>query len=92
MTRCRVLTTSGKQCKNDASSHLPLCHIHDPNGEWMRQRPSVRAAWLKRPDIAAIMAGTAVNSNHCRSCTCVRAPKPEELAAAANSMDLANTV
>lgn len=78
--RCKITTAVGKQCSNDASSHLPLCHVHDPNGEWMRTHPEIRSKWLKRPDIQALMAGTAIASNHCRSCTCVRAPKPHELA------------
>lgn len=76
--RCVATTSAGSQCKLDATSTLPLCHVHDPNGEWMRQRPRLRKEWLERPDIAAIMEGRAVRALHCGSCTCVRPAKAGE--------------
>lgn len=85
--KCRVLTTTGKQCRNDASAHLPLCHVHDPNGEWMRQHPEIRERWLRRADVQALMRGAAVAANHCRSCSCVRHLTDDEIEAAASDRE-----
>lgn len=70
MANCRVTTTSGKQCTNRDLGR-GFCHVHSPDGAYMRQHPDVRERWLARPDVQAILAGTDIVANHCPTCSCL---------------------
>jgi hypothetical protein len=74
MGRCKITTNAGKRCKLDDLGR-GFCHVHSPDGEWMRQHPDVRAKWLQREDVQALLGGEAVVAGHCSSCTCLTSPE-----------------
>jgi len=70
MGRCKLLTNAGRPCLGTDTGR-GLCHLHDPDGKHLRQRPADRQRMLQRRDVLAVLGIQPISANHCMSCQCV---------------------